>query len=179
MNENDSTYGLLAEFDDADALLKAARETYTAGYRQIDCCAPFPVHGLSEAIGAGGGQLARLVLGGGIVGALAGFGFQYWVSVAAYPLNVGGRPLNSWPSFMPVTLELTILVASLTAVLGMLALNGLPQPWHPLFGIDRFRRATQDRFFLVILASDPLFHPETTKAFLSELGAGGVYEVPE
>lgn len=179
MTDNDSMYGLVAEFHDADALLAAAQETYAAGYRRIEACTPFPVHGLADAIGFRSTRLPRLVLAGGLVGALAGFGLQYWVSVVAYPLNIGGRPLNSWPSFLPVTFELTVLLAALAAVLGMLALNGLPQPWHPLFGVEGFQRATQDRFFLVIEASDPLFHRETTRQFLEARQPTGVHEVPQ
>lgn len=179
MTDHETLYGLVAEFQDADALSAAARETYTAGYRQIEACSPFPVHGLAEAIGSHSTELPSLVLGGGIAGLVAGFGLQFWASVVAYPLNIGGRPMNSWPSFLPVTFELTVLVAALAAVLGMLALNRLPQPWHPLFGVDRFERATQDRFFLVIEASDPLFHRETTMQFLETQQPTGVYEVPQ
>lgn len=179
MTDPSRPYGLLAEFGDAAALTAAAQETYAAGYRQIDACAPFPVHGLAEAIGARGTRLPRWVLAGGIAGALAGFGLQHWVSVDVYPLNIGGRPLNSWPAFLPVTFELTILLASLAAVLGMLALNGLPQPWHPLFGVERFARATRDGFFLVIEASDPMFDLNQTKQFLESRQPIGVYEVPQ
>jgi hypothetical protein len=119
-----------------------------------------------------------VVLIGGIVGCLAGYGMQYFISVVDYPLNIGGRPLNSWPSFVPVIFEMTVLFGGLAAVLGMLAMNGLPRPHHPLFGVPQFDRATQDRFFLCILSSDPLFHERTTREFLQRLGAKEVVDVP-
>ena len=170
-------YGLMAEFHDANALLSAAERARDAGYQEIEAYAPFPVPGLAAALGFRSTRLPQLVLAGGILGAVGGFGLQYWVSAIAYPLNVGGRPLNSWPSFLPVTFEFSVLVAAFAAVLGMLALNGLPQPWHPLFAVDRFRHATQDRFFLVIQATDPQFHRKTTGEFLEQLHACGVCEV--
>jgi hypothetical protein len=170
-------YGLLAEFDTPDHLLAAARRAHEAGYRRMDAYSPFPIHGLAEAIGFHRNLVPLLVLLGGLAGALIGFGMQYWISVQAYPLNIGGRPLNSWPSFIPVTFEMTILLAALTAVLGMLALNGLPMPYHPVFNVPRFALATHDRFFLCIEAIDPLFDREGTHRFLQELGARGVSEV--
>jgi len=174
-----SVYGLLAEFEDGDQLLAAAQRTYEAGFRRLDAYSPFPVHGLAEAIGFRRNAVPLLVLLGGLAGAAIGFGLQYWISVTAYPLNVGGRPLNSWPSFIPVTFEMTILIAALTAIFGMMALNGLPMPYHPLFNVPRFALATHDRFFLCIEAVDPLFDREATRRFLEALGAKAVSEVPE
>ena len=171
-------YGLLAEFETPEQLRAAAAAARDAGYRKMDAYSPFPVHGLTEALGAPHSKLAALVLAGGVLGALGGFGLQYWVSVIAYPLNVGGKPLNSWPSFIPVTFETTVLLAALTAVLGMLALNGLPHPHHPLFGTERFDRATSDRFFLCIEAADPRFDPVATRKFLELLRPLAVIEVP-
>ena len=171
-------FGLLAEFDGPQALVAAAGRVREAGYRRFEAYSPFPVHGLAEAIGFNKTWLPMLVLIGGAVGCGAGYLLQYWVSAVAYPLNIGGRPLNSWPSFVPVTFEMTILFASLAAVLGMLALNGLPRPHHPLFGIERFDRTTRDGFFLCILARDPQFDERTTRDFLSSLHAKEVIDVP-
>ncbi|HUG92626.1 MAG TPA: DUF3341 domain-containing protein [Planctomycetaceae bacterium] len=172
-------YGLLAEFEQPDALVEATRRARDAGYRRMDAYAPFPVHGLAEALGFHRTRVPLLVLIGGIVGCAGGYFLQYWVSVIAYPLNIGGRPLHSWPAFVPVTFELTVLVAGLAAVLGMLALNGLPMPYHPLFHVERFARASQDRFFLCIEAADPRFDVDETRTFLRSLGAVEVYEAPE
>jgi Protein of unknown function (DUF3341) len=170
-------YGLLAEFDSPDDLVVAGERAYADGYRRLDAYTPFPVHGLAEAIGFRTNRLPFLVLLGGIVGAGAGFFSQYYAAVIDYPLNVGGRPLNSWPAFIPITFEVTILVAATTAVLGMLALNGLPQPYHPVFNVPRFALATRDRFFLCIEATDPRFDSEATRRFLEGLGAKEVTDV--
>jgi hypothetical protein len=170
-------YGLLAEFDAPEDLVSAAERAYADGYRRLDAYTPFPVHGLAEAIGFHTNRLPLLVLIGGILGAGAGFFSQYWAAVIDYPLNVGGRPFNSWPAFVPITFEVTILVAALTAVLGMLALNGLPQPYHPVFNAPRFALATRDRFFLCIEATDPRFDPEATRMFMEGLGAKEVTDV--
>jgi hypothetical protein len=172
-------FGILAEFHDAEELVEAAREVHAAGYRDVEAYSPLPVDGLAEAVGFRRSWMPLIVLVGGIVGFLAGWGLQYYASVIAYPLNIGGRPLNSWPSFIPVIFELTVLIAALSAVLGMLAMNGLPRPHHPLFGIPQFDRATQDRFFLCVLARDPLFHPQTTRHFLERLGPTEVIDVPQ
>jgi hypothetical protein len=167
----------MAEFDNADALLKAAQRTYDEGYRRMDAYSPFPIHGLAEAVGYRHRILPWLVLAGGILGGVAGFSLQYWVSVIELPVNIGGKPLNSWPSFIPVTFECTILGAALTAVLGMLALNGLPQPYHPVFNAERFRLASSNRFFLCIEATDRKFEQSAVTAYLKSLGSYGVIEV--
>jgi hypothetical protein len=170
-------YGLMAEFDGPDDLLEAARRVYEEGYRRLDAYSPFPVPGLAEAIGFRRTRLPLLVLLGGIAGGLGGYFLQYWIAAIDYPINVGGRPLHSWPSFIPVTFELTVLVAALAAVLGMLALNGLPMPHHPVFNVPAFELATRNRFFLCIEAADPKFDGVGTKRFLESLKPRGVFEV--
>ncbi len=170
-------YGLIAEFETAGQLLRAARQAREAGYRKMDAYSPFPIEGLSEEVGFHHTRLPAIVLISGIVGGLSGFGMQYWISKIDYPINVGGRPLNSWPSFIPVTFELTILFAALSAVIGMIALNGLPMPYHPVFGAPRFARASTDRFFLAIEATDDKFDRRETRAFLESLGPMAVSEV--
>ena len=171
-------FGILAEFADADELVAAARKVYEAGYRDVEAYSPLPVEGLAESLGFWRTRLPQVVLVGGIVGCLAGWALQYYTTAIAYPLNVGGRPTNSWPSFIPVIFEMTVLFAALSAVLGMLAMNGLPRPHHPLFAIPQFDRASQDRFFILILARDVLFHPQTTREFLERLEAKEVINVP-
>lgn len=170
-------YGLMAEFDNPAALVAASRRAREEGYRQMDAYTPFPVEGLAEAVGFRHTRLPLVVLIGGMVGCIGGFLLQYYTSVIDFPLNVGGRPFNSWPSFIPVTFEMTILAAALSVVLGMLALNGLPMPYHPVFNVDRFALATRDRFFLCIEATDPKFDREGTTRFLEGLKPRGVYEV--
>jgi Protein of unknown function (DUF3341) len=172
-------FGILAEFSDADQLVAAARRVHEAGYRQIEAYSPMPVEGLADAIGFRRTRMPLIVLLGGIFGALGGYALQYYVSVIAYPLNIGGRPLNSWPAFIPVVFEMTILTGALSAVLGMLAMNGLPRPHHPLFAVPQFDRATRDRFFLCILRTDHLYHEHTTRQLLEKLGAVEVIDVPE
>jgi hypothetical protein len=162
-------YGLLAEFENPNDLLVAVRQAYAAGYRRMDAYSPFPVEGLAEALGFHRTRLPLLVLLGGLVGCVGGYLLQYYLSAVDYPLNIGGRPLNSWPAFVPVTFELTILVAALAAVFGMLALNGLPMPYHPVFNVPRFALATRDRFFLCIEATDSKFEREATRSFLERL----------
>lgn len=171
-------FGLMAEFSGAEALLEAAHAAYDEGYRRVDAYSPFPIEGLAEALGYRSRARTYLIVVGGLaVGALAGFGMQYYASVVSYPLNVGGRPLNSWPSFIPVTFELGILVAAFAAVLGMFALNGLPMPYHPAFNVERFDLASQDRFFLLVEADDPRFDLQETRRFLQDLDAEEVSEV--
>ena len=170
-------YGLMAEFDDPNALTEAAKRTYAEGYRKTDAYSPFPIEPVWEALGVHDRPVSFFVLCGGIFGMFAGFGLCYWVSTIAYPLNIGGRPLHSWPAFIPVTFELTILVAALAAVLGMLALNGLPMPYHPLFNVPAFASVTRDGFFLCIEARDPKFDRTETRSFLEGLAGSEVAEV--
>ena len=170
-------YGLMAEFEHAEDLVAAARRVRQAGYRRFDAFSPFPIEGLAEEIGHHQRELPLLVLLGGIFGCIAGFSLQYYVSVIDLPVNVGGRPLNSWPSFIPVTFETTILAAALTAVLGMLALNGLPTPYHPVFHVDRFALASRNRFFLCIEARDKKFDAVETRRFLEGLAPHEVSDV--
>lgn len=178
MNAAGPLYGLLAEFPDPDQLLHAARLVRDAGYKRIDAYTPFPVHGLPEALGFTRTRIPLVFLIGGIAGCVLGFYMQYWMNAVDYPVNIGGRPLNSWPAFIPVTFECTVLVSALVGVLGMLALNGLPRPHHPLFNVKRFDRASVDTFFLCIEARDPQFHAETTRRFLQTLTPLTVMEVP-
>lgn len=170
-------YGLLAEFSDSDALLSAVRAASAAGYRQMNAYTPFPLEGLSEALGQKRSRLPLVVLLGGIAGGGLAYFMMYYASVISYPINVGGRPLHSWPAFIPITFELTVLGASFAAFLGMLGLNGLPHPHHPLFAVPEFSLASRNRFFLCIEARDPLFHTEQTRRFLEGL-ADSVHEVP-
>jgi ActD protein len=179
MNKEAPIYGLLAEFDSPDELIHAVRRSRAAGYRKMDAYTPFPVEHLAEEMGFHRSGLPVVVLIGGVLGCAAGFLMQYWISAIDYPLNIGGRPLNSWPAFIPVTFEMTILVAALSAVLGMLALNRLPMPYHPLFNSPRFALASRNRFFLCIEAVDKRFSRELTAKFLSELKPKGVSEVAE
>jgi hypothetical protein len=162
-------HGLMAEFDDPSALVAATDRAHREGYRQMDAYSPFPIEELHEALGAPHTRLPLIVLIGGLIGGLGGYGLQYWVSTIAYPLNVGGKPFHSWPAFIPVTFECTILVAALFAVFGMLALNGLPMPYHPVFNVPRFALASRNRFFLCIEARDPKFELEGTRRFLETL----------
>jgi hypothetical protein len=172
-------YGLLAEFEDANALTEAAKRTYAEGYRKTDAYSPFPIEYVWEAMEVNDRRVQLFILLGGIAGCLAGFGLCYWVSTTAYPLNIGGRPFNSWPMYIPVTFELTILIASFAAVIGMLGLNGLPMPYHPVFNVPSFQRASQDGFFLAIEATDPKFDRKRTFDFLRAIGAKEVNEVPD
>lgn len=170
-------YGLLAEFNDPTSLTAAARRVREAGYRRIDAFTPFPIEELSEAIGFRDRRLPLIVLAGGVTGTLAGLGLEYWASAIAYPLNIGGRPHLSWPSFIPVAFETTILFAALSAVIGLLALNGLPMPYHPVFNAPRFAMASRDRFFLLVEATDPKFDQMQTRKLLDELHPREVTEV--
>jgi hypothetical protein len=171
-------YGLMAEFHEPADLVEAAERAHVEGYRRLDAYSPYPIEALTEALHMHRSRLPLLVLSGGILGALAGFGLQYWTSVIDYPLNIGGKPLNSWPAFIAPTFETTILFAALTAVLGMLALNGLPEPYHPVFNVPSFAMASRDRFFLCIESADPRFDRDGTRRFLASLpGVTGVSEV--
>ena len=171
-------YGLMAEFADATSLVEAARRTHAEGYRKMDAYSPYPIHELFDAMDLTDNKISLLTLTGGIVGCIAGFSLCYWVSVIAYPLNVGGRPFNSWPSFIPVTFEVTILLAALSCVIGLILLNGLPMPYHPVFNVKRFaEHASQDGLFLAIEADDPKFDIDKTRAFLQGLGAREINEI--
>ena len=170
-------YGVMAEFDDPTAVVAATRRAYEEGYRRMDAYSPYPIEALSEAVGPHKERLPLIVLIGGIVGMLGGFGMQYYVAVMNYPLNVGGKPLFSWPAFIPITFETTVLGAAMAAIFGMLALNGLPEPYHPVFNAPNFALATRDRFFLVIESRDPKFDREATTNFLRGLGAQEVADV--
>ena len=170
-------YGIMAEFDNPSDLVAAARRTYGAGYRRINGYSPYPIEELDEAIGFKRTTLPLIVLVGGILGGLGGFFMQYWIAVIDYPLNVGGKPFNSWPAFIPITFECTVLVAAFAAVLGMLVLNKLPQPYHPVFNAPNFALATRDKFFLVIEANDPKFTHDEAAQFMNTLGAMGVNDV--
>jgi hypothetical protein len=171
-------YGLMAEFDRPEELLAAAEHARAAGYRNMDAYAPMPVEGLAEAIGFRSKAVSRIVLCFGILGAAGGFTLCWWMSVIAYPHIVAGRPLNSWPAYIPITFEGMVLIACISAVIGMLALNGLPQPYHPVFNVPEFARASRDRFFLCIEATDPQFDPEATRRFLQDLDPNEVMDVP-
>jgi hypothetical protein len=171
-------YGLLAEFDNPTDLLLAARRAHEEGYRKMDGYSPFPVEGLAEAMGFERDRMPLVVLIGGLLGCVGGYLMQWWISAVSYPINSGGKPYNSWPAFLVVTFEVTILCAALSALFGMLGLNGLPMPYHPLFHSARFEFATRDRFFLCIEASDPRFELAQTRRFLEGLGGHGVSEVP-
>lgn len=179
MNNRVRVYGLMAEFDDPGGLLAATRHAYQDGYRRMDAYSPFPVEGLAEALGARRKAVPLIVLLGGLVGCFGGFFMQYYIAAIYFPLNIGGRPLNSWPAFIPVTFELTVLVAALSAVFGLLALNGLPMPYHPTFNVPRFKFASRDRFFLCIEAADPKFDRERTREYLLRLEAREVNEVED
>ena len=172
-------YGLLAEFDTPDELVAATRQVTAAGYTKTDGFSPFPIHEMSEALNFRERKVAPIILAGGLCGLLGGWGLEYWTQVIAYPLNIGGRPFNAWVSFIPPAFETTILVAAFSAVIGMLALNGFPQPYHPVFNAPRFERASQDKFFLVIEAADPKFDLEQTRAFLTGLHPHEVVEVEQ
>ena len=172
-------HGLMAEFSDPSELVAAAHRAHQEGYRRMDAYSPLPIEELHEAIGFRRTKLPLIVLIGGVVGCVAGYLMQFWVSAMAYPLNVGGKPLHSWPAFIPVTFECTILGAALSAVLGMLALNGLPQPYHPVFNVPRFALASRNRFFLCIETRDAKFDLVHTRAFLETLGPREVTTVAD
>ncbi len=172
------TYGLMAEFDDVNNVITAARRVYGAGYRKIDAYSPFPVEELSEAIGFHKNGVALVCLVGGLLGCTGAFTLQWWINTISYPINIAGRPLNSWPSFIIVTFEMTILFSGLSAVFGMLALNGLPMPYHPVFNVPRFEFASKDRFFIVIFSSDRNYDATRTRQFLEGLNPISVAQVP-
>lgn len=172
-------YGILAEFDTATEMVDAANAIREAGYTKTDAFSPFPLHEIDEALGVRKSKLPWIVLGGGFVGLFTGLGLQYYTHVIDYPIIVAGRPFFSLPAFFPPMFELTILLAAFSAVFGMLFLNGLPKPYHPLFNVPRFALATREKFFLVIEAEDPIFDYEQTKTFMESLNPQEVFDVDE
>ena len=179
LGERPAVYGLMAEFEDPTSLVNATHKAYHEGYRRMDAYSPYPIEELHEALGSHHTRLPLIVLIGGLAGCIGGYLLQYWVSALAYPVNIGGKPLHSWPAFIPVTFECTILVAALSCVLGMLALNGLPQPYHPVFNVPRFALASRNRFFLCIESEDPKFDIEGTRHFLETLNPREVTTVAD
>lgn len=177
MKKEPGLYGVMAEFDNPTAVVGAATKAYQAGYREMDAYTPYPIEELAEAIGFHKNRIALLVLLGGLIGLLSGLGLQIWTAAIDYPINVGGRPMISWPSFIPVTFEMTILLASFAGVFGMLALNGLPMPYHPVFNAPRFELASRTHFFLCIESKDPKFDRDATREFLMRSGADEVSDV--
>ena len=177
MAEEPKLHGLMAEFSNHEELLTAARCSYAEGYRRMDAYSPFPIPELPSALGRRGTAIPLLVLIGGTIGGLGGYFMQAYAMAVDYPLNIGGRPLHSWPPFIPITFELTVLCAAVTAFLCVFIFNKLPQPYHPVFNLPEFDRASQDRFFLCIEATDPKFDPERTHRFLTQLGPERVLEV--
>ena len=170
-------YGLLAEFDTPAQLVEATKRAHAEGYRKMDTFSPYPVEEAWEAMHHHDRRLSRIVLCGGILGGLSGYGLEYWVHAIAYPTNIAGKPLNSWPQFIPVTFEMTILFAALSAVIGMVLLNGLPMPYHPVFNVERFSHASRDKFFLLIESADPRFDRQRTMEFMKGLNASEINEV--
>jgi hypothetical protein len=178
-DDSPKVYGLVAEFDDADKLVEVAERARIAGYKKMDAYTPFPIHGLSEAIGFHDVRMPWMIFAGGLTGAFVGYTLQWYTLTVDYTLNVGGKPFNSLPSFVPITFECTILFSALTAVFGMLALNKLPKPYHSIFNTPGFQRASQDRFFLCIEATDPQYDRNGTDAFLKSFSPLTISEVME
>jgi hypothetical protein len=173
-----SIYGLMAEFETPTELVEACKAAYSEGYREMDAYSPFPIEEASEAIGFHKSPVPLVTLVGGILGGLSGFALQYWINVISYPLNIGGRPYDSWPAYIVPTFEMTILFAGLVGTFGMFALNGLPQPYHPVFNVDRFSKVTRNRFFLCVEATDPKFDMTGTQQFMERLKPLSISEVP-
>jgi Protein of unknown function (DUF3341) len=170
-------HGIMGEFKTPEAVIEAAKQVHSAGFTKVDAYSPYPIEELTEALDLHKSHLPMIVLLGGICGFLAGWGLEYWAAVLEYPMNIGGRPLYSWPAFIIPAYETTILFAAMGAVFGMLALNGLPQPYHPVFGVPGFALASRDKFFICIESHDPKFDREAIKKFFARVGASGVTEV--
>ena len=177
MKNQGAIHGIMAEFHSPDEVVEAAKRVHTAGYTKVDAYSPYPIEELGEALDLHKSHLPKIVLVGGICGFLAGWALEYWAAVIEYPMNIGGRPFYSWPAFIVPAYETTILFAALGAVFGMLALNGLPQPYHPVFNVPNFALASRDKFFICIESRDPKFDAAQTKTFLASLGASEVTEV--
>lgn len=172
-----SLYGLLAEFHSPEEIVKAAAAVHAAGYRKVDAYTPYPMEEVLDALHLHETHVPKLALAGGLLGLVGGYGLQYWTSVIAYPMNIGGRPYHAWPAFVVPTFETTVLLSAIATVVGMLLLNGFPQPYHPVFNVKSFATASRDRFFLCIESRDPQFDAQRTREFLRGLGASEVSEV--
>lgn len=172
-------FGVVAEFDSPAAILRAARAAYGRGYREMDAYTPHAVAGLAGAIGFRKNRVALCCLLGGLAGGSGGYFMQWFAMAKDYPLNVGGRPFHSIPAFIPITFELTILCAGIATILGMIFLNGLPRPHHPIFSAQNFERASTDKFFLCIEAGDRLFERKAVMEFLRTLNPQNISEVRE
>jgi hypothetical protein len=179
MSANENIYGLMAEFSGDREILRATQSAFDHGFRKMDAFTPFPIDGLPEALGRKKSKVPLIVLVAGIGGGIGGYFMQWYALAVDYPLNIGGRPYNSWPMYVPVTFELTILSAAFAAIFGMLALNKLPEPYHPVFNAPDFERASTDRFFLCIEAADPKFDLQATRTFLETLKPELISEVPK
>ncbi|HYO16473.1 MAG TPA: DUF3341 domain-containing protein [Thermoanaerobaculia bacterium] len=177
MKPRHAIYGVMAEFHSSEELIEAVHKAREAGFRRMDAFTPYPIEELSEALGHHRSKLPAIVLGGGVLGAIGGYALQYWTQVMVYPMNIGGRPYHSWPAFIVPTFETTILAAALSAVLGMFFLNGLPQPYHPVFNVPRFALASRDRYFLVIESRDPKFDRDAVHRLLTGLNPTEVADV--
>jgi hypothetical protein len=182
MSHNESNtpqvlHGIMAEYSEAETLIAGIRKIRGQGYTKIEAYTPFPIEGLTEELGQPKTKIQWMILGGAIAGCVGGFGLQAWTTTMGYPLNYGGRPFFSWPAYIPVTFELTVLAAAFTAVIGMIVLNGLPQPYHPVFNVREFDAASKDKFFLVVEAEDPKFNVDAVKTALKGSGASSVHEV--
>lgn len=172
-------HGVMAEFDTAQEILDAARKTMAQGFTKVEAYSPVPIEELNTVIHQKRTKLSQIVLAGGLTGMATGFALQYWASVIEYPMNIGGRPQASWITFIVPSYELTILFSALSAAIGMIVLNGLPQPYHPVFNVERFSMASSDKYFLVVESADPKFDQQATAEFLRSTGAKGVYDVDE
>jgi hypothetical protein len=177
--ERGRTWGVLGEFETPEGLLHAARRAREVGYRRMDAYTPFPIHGLSDAMGFRPTKLPLVVLAGAVIGCATALGTMWFSATIHYPINVAGKPFASWPMFIPITFEATVLFAALFAVFGMLGMNGLPMPYHPIFNAPRFAFASRDRFFLCIESRDPRFQEDDVRTFLVGLGAKDVEAVEE